>query len=55
MFSDKGDTYHGGTTVTCGGCGVTSTGSNSLMDHTCSCGRVLNGVGRRDEPDLTKK
>jgi hypothetical protein len=54
MFTDKGDTFHGDRRVTCGACSTTSTIANPLMDHSCPCGRVLNGIGRRGEPDLSK-
>lgn len=53
-FTSKGDTYHDDRRVTCAACSTTSTIANPIMDHGCpTCSRVLNGVGRSAEPDLS--
>lgn len=60
FFTDKGDEYAQDTStglnvITCGSCKTTHAGGNPLDDHICSCGRSLNGAGRRDMPDVGKK
>lgn len=57
-FSDKGDHYSQDgrfNVITCGECGETYSVINPLDDLTCSCGRVLNGVGRMHMKDAKKK
>ncbi|MFC3981407.1 hypothetical protein [Streptosporangium jomthongense] len=59
FFNDKGDDYAqdsstGLNVVTCGQCGTTHSISKPFDDHTCGCGRVLNGSGRANAPDLGK-
>lgn len=51
MIRDKGDTFNGNQ-ATCGACATTTT-IQPFMGATCTCGRVLSGPGRREEPDLS--
>ncbi|MFC3983424.1 hypothetical protein [Streptosporangium jomthongense] len=53
-FTDKGDTFNG-LSATCGSCGTTSTAAHGFAGLTCTCGRVLSGSGRSNEPDLSRR
>ncbi|MEO3875491.1 hypothetical protein ABGB18_42490 [Nonomuraea sp. B12E4] len=53
-FKDKGDTFNDDTrTITCGSCSAESPYGRGFADTVCGCSRVLSGVGRSSEPDLS--